>query len=101
MLSEQFGKLHLLGPEICADPLEDKILGHFAAGRKSAAHLGHGFGLAAERDLGIEQLVARGAIFAALIGEAHMLKAQMVHLTPPRSPILRGAQAPPRSAHIC
>lgn len=71
MLAEQLGELHRLRPEVRADALEDIVLRHFAAGRKRAAHLGHGFRLAAERDLGIEQRVARVPIGGSFVWESH------------------------------
>src|SRR3546814_451901 len=74
--AEQLGEPDLLGPEVGADALEDIILGHLAAGRKRAAHLGHDLGLATERDFGVEQRVARLAIRGAFIGESHASKAE-------------------------
>src|SRR5829696_4672966 len=66
MLAEQIGQPDLLGPEVGADPVEDKVLGHLAAGWQLPAQGGHLLGLAAERDLSVEQGVAGGAILAAL-----------------------------------
>ena len=44
---------------------------YLAARRQCAAHGGNGFGLAAQRDLGVEQGVPRLAVLVALVGEPH------------------------------
>src|SRR3546814_14082954 len=74
--AEQLGEPDLLGPEVGADALEDIILGHLAAGRKRAAHLGHDLGLAQARDFGVEQRVSRLPNRGALTGESHTCNAE-------------------------
>jgi len=71
VLAEQHGKPHRLGPGMRTDPLEHEVLGHFATGRQRAAHFRDRFGLAAQRNLGVEQRIARLAVGGALVGERH------------------------------
>src|SRR3546814_14656706 len=79
--AEQLGEPDLLGPEVGAAALEDIILGHLAAGRKRAAHLGHALGLSTERDFVVAPRVPRLAIRVDLLGDNHARKAET-----PRSP---------------
>jgi hypothetical protein len=67
VVAEQLRQPHRLGALVGADPLEHIIFGQLAAGRERAALSGDRLELAAQRDLGVEQGVARGAIFGRLV----------------------------------
>ena len=70
--AEQLRHLHLLGHAGLADPLEDVVLGHLAAGRQRAAFRRNSFDLGPQRNLFIQQRVSCGAILRAFIGIMQM-----------------------------
>ena len=80
MLAEELGEPHRLGALVGADPLEDIVLGHLAAGRQRAAPGGDRLDLAAQRDLGVEQRIAGGPVFGALVREGQMLHGMSLSL---------------------
>jgi hypothetical protein len=71
--TEQLGHLHFLRHAGLADPLEDVVLGHFAAERQRATLRCNGLNLRPQRNLVIQKRVSGGPVFRAFIGVMDML----------------------------
>jgi hypothetical protein len=70
--AEQLGETHPLWRSVVPHVIEDVVLRDFATVRKLTPLSRHRFHLASQGQFGLEQAVARGAVFRGFIGKAHV-----------------------------